>query len=114
MKTPNKDKILPPPMSTISEVMELLKERGLYHEFVFSAKEGMQAFGTTYKAEDLTLIKTYRFEGMSDPGDNSTLYLLEDKEGNIGFILDAYGSESNYGSTFIEFLKAIPVQEHID
>ncbi len=111
MKTPKHDKILPPPLSTISQVMEKLKERDLYNEFTFSERDGMEAFGKKYKPQDLIIIKTYRFEGMSDPSDNSTIYLLEDKEGNIGFILDAYGSESNYGLAFVEFLKAIPVEE---
>ncbi len=114
MKTPKDDKILPPPMSTLSEVMEKLKERNLYNEFTFIPQEGMQGFDKTYHAQELTIIRTYRFEGMSDPGDNTILYLLKDPNENIGFILDAYGSESNYGLPFVEFIKAIPVQEEID
>ena len=111
METPKNDKILPPAMSTLSEVMEKLKERGLYNEFRFCENEGMRGFEKTYQAKDLVIIRTYRFEGMSDPSDNTILYLLKDKEENIGFMLDAYGSESNYGWAFIEFLKAIPIEE---
>jgi hypothetical protein len=65
-----------------------------------------------YKPEDLTIIKTYRFEGDSDPADNSVLYILEDKDHQIGYILDAYGMYSSQESPgFDDFLKKIPTAD---
>jgi hypothetical protein len=74
----------------------------------------MQGVGVNkiYNPDDLTIIKTYRFEGDSDPADNSILYLLEDKDKQIGYILDAYGmysSQENAG--FDDFLKKIPTAD---
>ncbi len=105
------DKLFPTTMRTISEVMEKLKERGMDHEFTYVEPGEMRGWGKPYRPQDLTLIKTFRFEGMSDPADNSALYLLEDKDHNIGYILDIYGGDSNYDAGFNEFLKEIPVKE---
>ena len=98
-------------MRTLSEVMEKLRKRGQQNELVISGKGKMDGMGNTYRPQDLTIIKTYRFEGMSDPADNSALYLVEDKDHQIGYILDIYGGESNHDEAgFNEFLKAIPVK----
>lgn len=109
MKTPENDHSLSTTMSTLSEVLNTLKRRGYETEFIFSDKDGMQGFDQKYLPIDLTLIRTYRFEGMSDPEDNAALYLLEDKSGNIGYIIDSYGNQSNYGTRFSEFLKRVPI-----
>lgn len=102
---------MPTSMRTLSEVMEKLKEREMDNELVFTESGRMEGMGKMYNPEDLTLIKTFRFEGMSDPADNTALYLLEDKDRNIGYIMDIYGSESNYGAAFSEFLKNVPVAD---
>jgi len=111
MTTFKYDRELPTTMRTLSEVMEKLKERGIDRELVFGESGKMESMGKTFQPEDLTLIRTFRFEGMSDPADNTALYLLEDKEHKLGYIMDVYGSESNYGTAFNEFLKAIPVAD---
>lgn len=99
-------------MSTLSEVLERLRQKGLDYEVKMSDQSKMQAAGLkkTYQPDDLKIIKTYRFEGMSDPGDNAVLYLVEDQDKDIGYILDAYGIYSNNeGADFADFLKKIPV-----
>lgn len=109
MTTYKNDKELPTTMKTLVEVMEMLKDRGMDNELLLSETGNLEGMGNTYVPEDLTLIRTFRFEGMSDPADNTALYLLEDKQHNIGYVMDIYGNESNYGSAFGEFLKKIPV-----
>ncbi|MNU12805.1 hypothetical protein D3C71_08360 [compost metagenome] len=65
-----------------------------------------------YLPEELSILKTYRFEGDSNPDDNVALYVLQDNEQNLGIIIDSYGAESNYpGEEFDTFLRAIPIQE---
>lgn len=109
MSVQKNDRELPTNMSSLSEVLEKLKERGLDTEFRY--KDGaMHAFGNTYTPQELSMIRTFRFEGFSDPADNVAVYMVEDKDTNIGYIMDVYGSESNYGEGFNEFLKNIPVQ----
>jgi len=44
----------------------------------------------------LTIIKTFRFEGDSNPSDSSVLYIIEAKDGLIGYSIDAYGVYSNH------------------
>jgi len=100
-------------MNTLSQILEKLRLKGKDNELKMSDHGKMQSklLGKIYKPEDLTIVKTYRFEGDSDPGDNSVLYLLEDKDKNIGYILDAYGTYSdNSGPGFDDFLKKIPTE----
>lgn len=100
-------------MTTLSEVMQKLKEKGItdeiklndYNEIVNNANEKV-------KAEDLTIIKTYRFEGDSNPADNAALYLVKNQNENMAYIIDAYGVYSDHeGPKFNEFLKSIKVDE---
>lgn len=99
-------------MTTLSAVLEKLRLRKQDNEFRM-LKEGFgTGNGKTYQPEDLKIIKTYRFEGESDPSDNVVLYLLEAKDGRIGYTMDAYGAYSNQdGKGYDDFLRRIPVQE---
>lgn len=99
-------------MSTLTEVLEKLKARGFDQELTFSDHGKLQGMDHIYNPEDLTIIKIFRFEGMSDPADNSAIYLIRDKEGNTGYVMDSYGMYSDHhGPGFDEFLKQIPVEE---
>lgn len=101
-------------MSTLSQVMQVMAKRGITKEFRMNEACEMKYEDSekTYKPEDLTIVKSYRFEGDSNPDDNAVLYILKDKEGNLGMIIDSYGAESNYpGDEFDAFLRDIPVHE---
>jgi len=100
-------------MNTLSQILEKLRLKGKDNELKMTDHGKMQSksLNKIYKPEDLTIVKTYRFEGPSDPADNSVLYLVEDSEKNIGYMLDAYGIYSdNLGSGFDDFLKKIPTE----
>ncbi|WP_113651631.1 hypothetical protein [Pedobacter namyangjuensis] len=104
----------PGEMNTVSQILEKLRLKGRDNEIKMSDHGKMQSanLNKIYKPEDLTIVKTYRFEGMSDPGDSSVLYLVEDKDGDIGYMLDAYGAYSdNDGPAFADFLKKIPTAD---
>ncbi|NSL89679.1 hypothetical protein [Chitinophaga solisilvae] len=104
----------PGEMTTLTRVLEKLHERGFDHELKMSDHGRMQSPDTKkiYNPEDLLIIKTYRFEGESDPSDSSILYVMEDKEGNKGYVLDAYGAYSSHDeSGFDEFIQKIPVED---
>lgn len=101
-------------MNTLSQILEKLRLKGKDNEIRMSDHGKMQSatLNKIYKPEDLTIVKTYRFEGMSDPADSSVLYLVEDKDKNIAYILDAYGIYTdNDGPGFDDFLKKIPVAD---
>jgi len=104
----------PVEMNTLSQILEKLRLKGLDNEIKMTDHGKMQGVGIKkiYNPEDLSIIKTYRFEGDSDPADNSVLYILEDKDHDIGYILDAYGMYSSHeGAGFDDFLKKIPTAD---
>lgn len=101
-------------MTTLSQVMKTLSERGIHREFRMNESCEMKLDNSekNYAPADLTILKTYRFEGDSNPDDNAVLYVLKDNAGNRGMIIDSYGADSNYpGEEFDKFLRDIPVQE---
>ena len=107
------DETNPSQMRTLSEVMNKLKNKGYDNELTFSDHGKMQSTNSNkiYNPQDLTIIKTFRFEGISDPADNTALYLTQDKDNEIGYILDIYGTYSDHTAAFDDFLKQIPVKE---
>lgn len=101
-------------MTTLSQVMKVLGERGIHREFRMNESCEMKLDNSeqTYQPVDLTILKTYRFEGDSNPDDSAVLYVIKDNAGNRGMIIDSYGANSNYaGKEFDEFLRDIPVHE---
>jgi hypothetical protein len=68
-----------------------------------------------YSPEDLVIVKSYRFEGESNPDDNAVLYLIEDRDGELATLLDSYGATSNYsGEEFDNFLRKVPIHERAE
>ena len=102
-------------LKTLSQVLNTLIKRGITKEICMNDQNQM-ILGKgekTYQPEDLCIVKSYRFEGDSNPDDNAVLYLLQDKDGELATILDSYGAESNYsGEEFDLFLREIPIQEN--
>ncbi|WP_417428332.1 hypothetical protein [Halpernia sp.] len=104
----------PKPMLTMSQVMNKLAQKGIVKEFSMNNKGEvcLTDFEKNYQPSDLKILKSFRFEGDSNPADEAVLYVAEDKEGNKGMIIDSYGAESNYpGDRFDKFLRDIPVNE---
>ena len=48
-----------------------------------------------YQPSDLTITKSYRFEGDSNPDDMAVLYLIHANDGEKGMLIDAYGTYSS-------------------
>ena len=104
----------PKPMLTLSQVMEKLRQKGITEEIRMTEDKKFVISGTekSYQPQDLKIIRTYRFEGASDPDDNVALYLVQDHNENKAMIIDSYGANSNYeGPEFDEFLKGIREEE---
>lgn len=102
-------------MTTLSQVMNQLREKGMDCEFKL-ADSGLGLINATngkvYTINDLRIIRTYRFEGDSNPSDSSILYLIEGSDGQVGHVLDAYGVYSGYeDDQFDKLIREIPVAE---
>lgn len=100
-------------MTTLSQVMTRLAQRGIHREFRMNenCEVKLENSEKIYQPDELTIIKTYRFEGPSNPDDNAVLYLVKDNEGNYGMVIDSYGAETNYPKEFDNFLREIPILE---
>ncbi|SDQ46753.1 hypothetical protein SAMN05421664_1713 [Chryseobacterium soldanellicola] len=100
-------------MTTLSQVMTRLAQRGIHREFRMNenCEVKFENSEKIYQPSELTILKTYRFEGPSSPDDNAVLYVVKDNEGNYGMIIDSYGAESNYPKEFDNFLREIPILE---
>lgn len=100
-------------MSTLAQVLEKLRIKKIDNEF--QLKEGVFTVerGKSYDPDELTIIKTYRFEGESDPADSAILYIIEASDGLIGYSIDAYGVYSNHddGGAYDNFIRQIKVLE---
>jgi hypothetical protein len=80
-------------MKTLSECMNSLSRDGFTENFMVK-KDGLHALDAKriYKPDTVKIVSFYRFEGESDPNDNSILYAVETNDGLKGLLSDAYGS----------------------
>lgn len=62
----------------------------------------------SFKASDLSIVDSYRFEGESDPDDMAVLYVVESNTGRKGTLVDAFGTyASKELGDFINEIKDI-------
>ncbi len=100
------------PMTTVSSVLERLRIKKHDNEFRMTPEGFTPGNHKYYQPEELKIIRTFRFEGESDPSDSSIIYLLEANDGLIGYSLDAYGVYSDHGDDgYDDFIRKIPVDE---
>lgn len=104
---------IPHTMTTLSEAMNIMKEKGYKINFEMNERGFIrQDTEDVFAADDLLIKKIFRFEGESDPGDMSALYVIETKTGDKGLLVDAYGTYAGQGMNGLaDFLKKIPVEE---
>jgi hypothetical protein len=81
--------------TTLSEAVRDLKKRGYTEDFnlephcISSSSLNLQV-----KPENFTVDEFHRFEGMSNPDDNSIIYAISATDGTKGTLVDAYGMYS--------------------
>ncbi|RNL95056.1 phosphoribosylpyrophosphate synthetase [Sinomicrobium pectinilyticum] len=77
---------------TLSQAIAELKEEGFTQDYNLRDKGVHNTQKSSHiPAEDLNVLKIYRFEGKSNPDDNAVLYAIETAKGERGLLLDAYG-----------------------
>jgi len=110
---PNQDK---ENMDTLSETMNSLIENGYSEEFYMSDLGfKVRSSEEVFKPDDLIIIKTYRFEGESDPADMSVLYKMETTSGLKGYFTHAFGTYGLFDEVEMsEFLKKVKREEEND
>ena len=100
-------------MVTLSTILEKLRLKKMDNEFRWTPEGFTANKGKAYKPEDLKIIKVFRFEGDSDPSDSSVFYIIEAKDGLVGYSIDAYGMYSNHDDEegYDNFLRNIPLED---
>jgi hypothetical protein len=97
------------PVSDMKNMFELINKvvkEGYTHNFMVNDDELVcQDKRESFAPEDVRIVNFYRFEGMSDPEDNSILYIMETNTGLKGTLVDAYGAYSDAGIN--EFIKKV-------
>jgi len=83
-------------MNTITSVLDGLKIKRQDNEFTIDEMGMVILVGKPYRQQEVELLKTYRFEGDSDPSDEAIIYLIQTNDGTIGYSLDAYGIYTNH------------------
>lgn len=86
----NNDQI--PHMKSLSLLLNKMVLDGYDDDFKI-ADAGLRSLKTdkTYKPEEINIVNFFRFEGQSDPNDNTIMYVIETSDGQKGTIVDAYG-----------------------
>jgi hypothetical protein len=80
-------------MNTSSAIINKLTMKGYTENFKATAK-GLYAPSNEkcYSPEEVAITNFYRFEGSSDPADNTILYSLKTTDGLKGTLIDSYGA----------------------
>lgn len=105
-------------MKTSSQCYNKLLKDGFTEDFQIDEKGLLNSPSTkkTYKPEKVQIVNFFRFEGASDPDDNSILYAIETSDGTKGTLTDAYGAYADPKvSKFIQSVEDIskkPVNVH--
>ena len=81
-------------MDSISLVLKNLKRKDQDVEFFILEKGQLTLNGKTYRQQDVEILRTYRFEGESDPGDEAIIYVVKANDGSMGYCIDGYGMYS--------------------
>ena len=104
----------PDTMTTSSEALERLRQKNMANEFRWTPKGFAAPNGKTYRPDELEIVRTMRFEGMSNPDDTEILYIIKAQDGLIGYSLDAYGAYSSHDNEvgYDNFIRQIPEAGH--
>jgi hypothetical protein len=101
-----------PWMKGLASCSNKMKEDGFKEDFQI-CKGVLTTFNEskTYTPDQVKIVNFYRFEGESDPGDNSVLYVIETSDGTKGTLVDSYGAyASEEASKFIVAVEEIQKQ----
>jgi hypothetical protein len=104
----------PDSMTSSSEVLEILRQKKMDNEFRWTAQGFTAGKGKFYQPKDLEILKTFRFEGASDPADSAIIYIIHAGDGLTGYSLDTYGAGSSHDDEagYDNFIRQIPQIEH--
>jgi len=82
-----------PYLKTMVECHKKMMEDGYKENFSMDEDQlKCLSTGKKYNSTDICIVNFFRFEGQSDPDDNSIMYVIETNDGKKGTLVDAYGA----------------------
>jgi len=97
-------------MKTMTSCMNKLQSDGYTVNFKIEDEHELISLDSekTYRPEQVHINNFYRFEGASDPDENSILYAIETNDGEKGMLTDAYGAYADLNvAKFIQEVENI-------
>ena len=81
-----------PHMKSLSSLLNKMVLKGYDDDFKIT-DNGLKSLKTEkiYQPDQINIINFFRFEGQSDPNDNTIMYVIETTDGLKGTLVDAYG-----------------------
>jgi hypothetical protein len=77
--------------STVSEAIETLRKKGFTQDFNLQ-ENCIVCLADKYGPEQFDIVEIYRYEGMTDPGDEATVYGITTDSGVKGVLVTNYGA----------------------
>lgn len=108
----NESNIKVPYLRNLAQSLNAFMQQGFEMNFK-AVKEGLLCVETerVFRPDELLVVNFYRFEGVSDPADNTILYLIESKDGTKGTLVDAYGA---YADPLVSaFMENVKIEERV-
>lgn len=79
-------------MTSEAGVIERLEQKGFTEHFVVKDGALWSGSGATFAPFDVTIREFGRYEGVSNPSDESVIYAIESRDGVRGTLVDAFGA----------------------
>lgn len=93
-------------MPTLTEKINKALKDGYSENFKITNRGLTDEIGQKfYAASEVHIPNFHRFEGYSDPQDNSILYWIETADGRKGILIDAYGAYAD--QTVNKFIREV-------
>ena len=95
---------------TVSEAVNDLNKRGYTHDFNLGEDCLVCGEILSLSPEEFEIDEVYRFEGMTDPGDEMIVYAISSRKGDEkGVLVNAYGPYEDIDSSVI--MKKLKIHE---
>lgn len=75
---------------TVSSAIEKLRAQGFTIDFNL-AENSISSPHNSYNPDDFEVVDAYRYEGITDPGDEAVVYAIQSKSGEKGILVTGYG-----------------------
>ncbi|HZW63485.1 MAG TPA: phosphoribosylpyrophosphate synthetase [Flavobacteriaceae bacterium] len=92
--------------NTLSQAVNSLTEEGFVEDFE-TGEQTIEALYTKkqYHPSELKIVKTFRFDGMTNPDDDAVVYAIEASDGKKGTLVMSYSAEHSQNDDLIKMLQ---------